>query len=87
MANGYGYAKYDLLLMSDSDILVRPDFLRRMVAPFQDPGVGLVTAFYEATGSRCLWSHMEALSINAQFLPQALCAAAFGMRFAMGAAM
>lgn len=87
MANAYPFAKYDLLLMSDSDILVRPDFLRRMVAPFEDPGVGLVTAFYQATGTSCLWSNMEALSINAQFLPQALCAASFGMRFAMGAAM
>lgn len=87
MSNGYPYAKYDLLLMSDSDILVKPDFLRRMVDPFMDPGVGLVTAFYEATGSHGLWGHMEALSINAQFLPQALCAAFFGMRFAMGAAM
>ncbi len=87
MANGYGFAKYDFLLMSDSDILVKPDFLRRMVDPFGDPGVGLVTAFYEATGSDGLWGRMEALSINAQFLPQALCAAFFGMRFAMGAAM
>ena len=87
MANGYPFAKYDLLLMSDSDILARPDFLRRMVGPFADGGVGLVTAFYEATGSNGLWGHMEALSINAQFLPQALCAASFGMRFAMGAAM
>ncbi len=87
MANGYPFAKYDLLLMSDSDILVRPDFLRRMVVPFADSGVGLVTAFYEATGSHGIWGHMEALSINAQFLPQALCAASFGMRFAMGAAM
>ncbi len=87
MSNGYPFAKHDLLLMSDSDILVKPDFLRRMVVPFSDPRVGLVTAFYEATGSTGLWGHMEALSINAQFLPQALCAAFFGMRFAMGAAM
>ena len=87
MANGYPFAKYDLLLMSDSDILARPDLLRRMVGPFADGGVGLVTAFYEATGSKGVWGHMEALSINAQFLPQALCAASFGMRFAMGAAM
>jgi ceramide glucosyltransferase len=87
MANGYAYAKYDLLLMSDSDILARPDLLRRMVVPFTDAGTGLVTAFYEATGSKGLWGHMEALSINAQFLPQAMCAASFGMRFAMGAAM
>ena len=87
MANGYAFAKYDLLLLSDSDVIARPDFLRRMVVPFADTGVGLVTAFYEATGSHGLWGHMEALSVNANFLPQALCAAAFGMRFAMGAAM
>jgi ceramide glucosyltransferase len=87
MANGYSFAKYDLILLSDSDVLARPDFLRRMVVPFSDTGVGLVTAFYEATGTRGIWGHMEALSINANFLPQALCAASFGMRFAMGAAM
>ncbi|MFI5360482.1 MAG: bacteriohopanetetrol glucosamine biosynthesis glycosyltransferase HpnI [Elusimicrobiota bacterium] len=87
MANGYAFAKYDLILLSDSDISARPDFLRRMVVPFADTGVGLVTAFYEATGSHGLWGHLESLSINANFLPQALCAASFGMRFAMGAAM
>jgi ceramide glucosyltransferase len=87
MANGYAFAKYDLLMLSDSDVLARPDFLRRMVVPLADTGVGLVTAFYEASGARGLWGHMESLSINASFLPQALCAASFGMRFAMGAAM
>jgi ceramide glucosyltransferase len=87
MANGYAFAKYDLLMMSDSDIQAGPDFLRRMAAAFSDPGVGLVTAFYEASGSTGFWGDMESLSINAQFLPQALVAAAFGMRFAMGAAM
>jgi len=87
MANSYAYAKYDLLLMSDSDIKARPDFLRRMAAPFRDPAVGLVTCFYQASGARGLWGHLEALSINANFLPNALCAASFGMRFAMGAGM
>ena len=87
MANGYAFAKHELLLMSDSDVLARPDFLRRMAAPFSDARVGLVTAFYEATGARGLWGLMEALSVNVNFLPQALFAASFGMRFAMGAAM
>lgn len=87
MANGYPFAKYDLLLLSDSDVHVRPDFLTRMAIPFSNTGTGLVTAFYEATGARGLWGSMESLSVNANFLPQALCAAAFGMRFAMGAAM
>ncbi|MEK7234403.1 MAG: bacteriohopanetetrol glucosamine biosynthesis glycosyltransferase HpnI, partial [Elusimicrobiota bacterium] len=87
MANAYPFAKYDLLLMSDSDILVAPGFLKRMAAPFADSSVGLVTSFYQASGVRGLWGCMEALSINAHFLPQAACAAQFGMRFAMGAAM
>lgn len=87
MANAYPFAKYDLLLMSDSDIRVTPGFLRDMAAPFADPSVGLVTSFYQASGARGVWGCMEALSINAHFLPQAACAAHFGMRFAMGAAM
>ena len=87
MANAYPFAKYDLLLMSDSDIRVEPNFLKRMAAPFADPSVGLVTSFYQATGARGMWGCMESLSINANFLPQAACAAGFGMRFAMGAAM
>ena len=87
MANAYPFAKYDLLLMSDSDIRVEPGFLRRMAAPFADSSVGLVTSFYQGAGARGLWGCMEALSINAHFLPQAACAADFGMRFAMGAAM
>ncbi len=87
MANAYPFAKYDLLLMSDSDIRVEPGFLKRMAAPFADPSVGLVTSFYQASGDHGLWGCMESLSINAHFLPQAACAANFGMRFAMGAAM
>ena len=87
MANAYPFAKYDLLLMSDSDIRVESGFLRRMAAPFADASVGLVTSFYQASGARGLWGCMESLSINAHFLPQAACAAGFGMRFAMGAAM
>ncbi len=87
MANAYPFAKYDLILMSDSDIRVEPRFLQNMAAPFADPGVGMVTSFYQAAGARGVWGRMEALSINAHFLPQAMTAARFGMRFAMGAAM
>jgi len=87
MANAYPFAKFDFLLMSDADVLVEPAFLRRMAAPFSDPGVGLVTSFYEAGGARGLWGQLETLSVNVNFLPQALMAAALGMRFAMGAAM
>ncbi|MDE2238097.1 MAG: glycosyltransferase, partial [Elusimicrobia bacterium] len=86
-SNAAPFVKHDLILLSDSDVRVREDFLRRMTAPLGDPGVGLVTAFYRAGPAAGFWSRLESLSVNAQFLPQALVAAAFGMRFAMGAAM
>ncbi|MEK7859194.1 MAG: bacteriohopanetetrol glucosamine biosynthesis glycosyltransferase HpnI [Elusimicrobiota bacterium] len=87
IANAYPYAKHQLLLLSDSDIRVAPDFLRRAVAPFRDPKVGLASCFYRSSVPSDLWGIMEAHSVNAQFLPQALAAGAFGMRFAMGAAI
>ncbi len=87
LSNSAPFVKHDLILMSDSDIRVRPDLLRRMLAPLRDPRVGLVTCFYRSTPGPGLWAGLEALSVNAHFLPQALTAAAFGMRFAMGAAI
>ncbi len=81
------FIKHDFLMMTDSDVRVQKDFLKQMVEPFLDPNVGLVTSFYQGAQSRKFWPTMEALSINAYFLPQALTAYAFGMRFAMGPAM
>lgn len=86
-SNAAPFIKHDLLLISDSDVRVQPDFLTRMTAPLRDESVGLVTAFYQATHAHGLWARLEGLSVNAQFLPQAVVAASFGMRFAMGAAM
>ena len=86
-SNAAPYIKHGLIVLSDSDVRVQPDFLLRMTAPLQDEDVGLVTAFYQAGRSRGFWALLESLSVNAQFLPQAVVAAAFGMRFAMGAAM
>ena len=81
------FIKYPLLMMADSDVRVQKDFLKRMVDPLSDPQIGLVTSFYQGAQSRKFWPTMEALSINAYFLPQAMAAYSFGMRFAMGAAM
>ncbi len=87
LSNAAPYIKHPLILMSDSDVSVRPDFLRRMAVHLQNPAVGLVTCFYQSTNPVGLWARLEALSVNAHFLPQAVTAAAFGMRFAMGAAI
>jgi ceramide glucosyltransferase len=49
-------ARYDLLLINDSDILVPPDYLRQIAASFASRSVaggrtGMVTALYRAAGS------------------------------------
>ncbi|MBI5629457.1 MAG: bacteriohopanetetrol glucosamine biosynthesis glycosyltransferase HpnI [Elusimicrobia bacterium] len=87
LSNTAAFIRHDVLLMSDSDIRIAPDFLKRSVAPLRDPRVGLVTCFYQSAVPKGLWAGLEALSVNCNFLPQALTAGAFGMRFAMGAAM
>lgn len=87
ISNAYPLAKHDLLLLSDSDIRVERDFLRRAVLAFADPLVGAATCFYRCAVPKDLCGLLESFSVNAQFLPQALTAGAFGMRFAMGAAI
>jgi len=57
-------ARYDHLLVSDGDIRVPPDYLRRIMAPLADSRVGLVTALYRAVAGHTLGSKLEALSIS-----------------------
>ncbi len=39
-------ARHDILVIADSDVHVRPDYLNRLVAALQVQGVGLVTTLY-----------------------------------------
>ncbi len=39
-------ARHDLLVIADADVHVRSDYLNRLVAALQRPGVGLVTTLY-----------------------------------------
>jgi ceramide glucosyltransferase len=39
-------AKHDVLVIADSDLHVAPDYLRRLIAALEQPGVGLVTTLY-----------------------------------------
>ena len=42
-------AQHDLLVITDGDVRVRPDYLRAMVSPFRDPKVGSATCLYTST--------------------------------------
>lgn len=67
-------AKYDLLVMSDSDVRVEPDYLRQVVEPFADRTVGVVTAFYKSLSAGNLASNLDALGMYMDSAPAALVA-------------
>lgn len=78
-------ARFDLLAMCDSDIAVRPDFLHRLAAEFENPGLALTTCPYRAVPGPTIWSTLEAIGANTEFLSGVLVARMLeGMRFAVG---
>ena len=78
-------AANDLLVMSDSDILVTPGMLRVIAAEFADEKLGVSTCPYRAVPGESLWSKLEALGMNTEFLGGILVARMLeGMRFAVG---
>ncbi len=94
-------AKHNVLVIADSDVHVPPDWLRRLVAALDAPGVGLVTTIYTglpANGRRPLAPSRKereagtvgalgAMQINHYFLPGALLARAMGREDCLGASM
>jgi ceramide glucosyltransferase len=67
-------ATYDLLVMSDSDVRVEPDYLKQVTALFADQSVGAVTAFYRSQSAGNLASNLDALGMYMDSAPAALVA-------------
>ena len=87
LVNLYESAEHDVLVLADSDIRVGPDYLRTVVAPLGDPGVGLVTCLYRADGSGRGWGALARLFIEEWFFPAALVSATGTMRHGFGATL
>lgn len=67
-------AKYEFVVMSDSDVRVDSDYLKQVIAPFADPEVGAVTAFYKSLSAGNLASNLDALGMYMDSAPAALAA-------------
>jgi ceramide glucosyltransferase len=82
-------AKYELILVNDSDIRVQPDYLRRVAAPLADPQVGLVTCLYRGVAGRTLGSRLESLGISTDFSAGVLAARTLegGIHFGLGSTL
>jgi ceramide glucosyltransferase len=81
-----GEASHDLLVMSDSDIRVTGDMLRVVGAEFAaDANLALLTCPYRAVPGASVWSRLEAVMMNTEFLAGILTARLLeGMKFAVG---
>ena len=82
-------ARYECLLVNDSDIRVPPDYLSRVMAPLADERVGLVTCLYRGVAASTLGSWLESLGISTDFIPGVLVASLLeeGLHFALGSTM
>jgi ceramide glucosyltransferase len=84
LANAFKAAKYELIILADSDIRVGEDYLRRLVQPFQQETVGVVTCLYNAHALG-KWAIFESLGISSQFQPNIFVARLVeGVHFAFG---
>jgi len=82
-------AKYDRVLVNDSDIRVPLDYLRRVMAPLADPQVGLVTCLYRGVPGRTLGSRLESIGISTDFSAGVLAARTLegGIHFGLGSTL
>ena len=81
-------ASHDIVVLSDADIRVAPDYLRRVVRPLADDGIGLVTCLYRGIPAKPFLSILEALGMSGDFAGQVLLARMIqGIRFGLGATM
>ncbi len=71
LVNMMRVAKHDVIVVSDSDVLVSPDCIARVVAPLEDARTGAVTCLYRGRPAEGLASALGALFINDWFLPSA----------------
>lgn len=61
--------RHDVVVLADSDMRVRPDYLRGVVGELERPGVGAVTCPYNGLPNGSFWSRLSAMSIDTHFLP------------------
>jgi ceramide glucosyltransferase len=67
------------VVLADSDIEAPKDYLRRVAAALNEPGVGAVTCLYHGVPVGGFWSKLAALGIDAHFLPAVLVGLRLGM--------
>lgn len=82
-------ASHDILVISDSDVRVTPDYLRAVALPFADARVGGLTCPYRGVAAEGgLWARLEAVGMSVEMTAGVLAARMMeGMQFTLGPTM
>lgn len=84
MQKGYLAAQTDHIVMTDSNLMLPADYLRQLVARWQDDRVGLITSPAAGSHSENLWSAVECAFLNTHQGRWQLAADAVGLGYAQG---
>lgn len=78
-------AENEVVVISDSDVRVRPDYLRQVVAPLRDAKVGAVTCLYVPIEIKTFTDHLQSVGMMSDFYAGVLIDWQLeGMKFALG---
>jgi ceramide glucosyltransferase len=78
-------AQHEVVVISDSDVRVQPNYLRTVVAPLADPKVGAVTCFYIPIEEKTLTDDLQTIGMFSDFYAGILVARQLdGVKFALG---
>jgi len=78
-------ARSEILVTSDSDVIVAPDYLRQVVPPLLEKHTGMATCVYRGLSTGGFWSLMDAIGMSVEMTAGVLIANWMeGMKFGLG---
>jgi ceramide glucosyltransferase len=72
LENLYTQTRYNLLLISDSNVRVENQYVYHMVSEYLKPGVGLVTSIFRGSFAQSIGSIFENLHLNTYIAPNVM---------------
>lgn len=78
-------AAHEILVTSDSDVEVGPNYLREVVPPLLDAKIGAVTCIFRGKNAGGYWAGLDAIGMSVEFTAGVLVANLMeGMKFGLG---
>ncbi|HEV2198330.1 MAG TPA: glycosyltransferase [Bryobacteraceae bacterium] len=85
LARLVGEAHNEIVVISDSDVRVRPDYLQALISPLSDPCIGAVTCFYVHADVNNFADRLQTVGMISDFYAGILVAWQLdGIKFALG---